>query len=155
MVDKKTLIICVSIHHGNTFKIAEVIGKELDAKIIKPSDIEKENIFDYDLVGFGSGIYNQKHHVSLFNLIEKLPPQNNRKTFIFSTNTFGLKTLHKPFNIKIIEKGFNIIGEFTCPGFIDYEFVKYFFGGLSKNRPNKNDLIAARDFAKEMRERIK
>jgi len=154
MKDKKILIICVSTHHGNTLKVAKVIGESLNAPVISPADVNPATLSAYDLIGFGSGIYNQQHHASLFALIEKLPPQNHQKTFIFSTNTFGLKMLHKPLEEKLIEKGFDVIGEFSCPGFIDYSFIKYFFGGLSKGRPDENDLKNARDFAQKIIENL-
>jgi len=155
MENKKVLMICVSLHHGNTAKIAEMMGSVLGAKIIKPSEVGNDDLVGYDLIGFGSGIYNRRHHQALFDLVDKLPAQNQKKAFIFSTNTFGLvKTLHEPFRRKLIEKGFDIAGEFACPGFINHGIMKYWFGGLSKGRPNENDLQKAREFAEGLKQKI-
>jgi flavodoxin len=149
MLNKKVLIICQSIHHGNTMKVAKVMAKELDADIRKPSEIKVDDIDKYDLIGFGSGIYNGKHHISLFNLIKKIKTQTNKKTFIFSTattDTFRNK-MHESLRCELINKGFSIVDEFICKGFMDYIFIKYFFGGLNKKRPNENDLKKAKEFA--------
>lgn len=83
MSNKKVLIIYQSIHHGNTMKVAKVMAKELNAEIKKPSEVQVSDIDKYDLIGFGSGIYNGKHHIGLFNLIKKIKPQTNKKTFVF------------------------------------------------------------------------
>ena len=147
MSNKKVLIICQSIHHGNTMKVAKVIAKELGADVKKPLEVKANDIDKYDLIGFGSGIYNGKHHISLFKLIEKFKLQKNKKTFIFTTATICYKKMAEPLKQKLIDKGFNVIDEFSCKGFIDFSFIKYFFGGLNKKRPNKNDLDKAKEFA--------
>ena len=69
----KCLLILFSYHHKNTEKIANVFEKVLDAKIKTPQQIKPEELQGYDLLGFGSGIYDSKHHQSLFDLIERLP----------------------------------------------------------------------------------
>lgn len=142
----KTLVICISAHHGNTMKVAEKIIETLGADILSPQEVTQEKINEYELIGFGSGIYNHKHHLALFNLLEKLPVFENKKAFVFSTNTFGLKMLHEDFNKKLKEKGFVILGDFSCRGFMDYSFTKYLFGGISKGHPNEKDLALAKEF---------
>jgi hypothetical protein len=37
------------------------------------------------LIGFGSGIYDSKHHQSLFALVDRLPQVTNKNAFVFST----------------------------------------------------------------------
>jgi flavodoxin len=147
MQHKKTLIICQSIHHGNTLKIANIMAKELNAELKKPSEITADIINEYDVIGFGSGIYNQKHHVSLFNLVKNFSPQKNKKCFIFSTASISYKKLHEALRQELISKGFIVIDEFICRGFMDYSFIKYLFGGINKNKPNDKDLKKASEFA--------
>lgn len=151
MNDKKALIIVSSTHHNNTFKIAEILSKELNAKIKRTDDVKSEELSDYELIGFGSGIYNGKHHKSLFELINNLKTQNNKKVFIFSTSTIPLLIMHKPLKEKLIGKGFKIIGDFYCKGFMNYSFTKFIFGGLNKGRPNLNDFNKAKEFAKKIK----
>ncbi len=146
---KNVLTICASFHHNNTINVAKVIGDELNAKIMQPGEFNVETISEYDLIGFGSGIYNGMHHKSIFNLIEELKVQNHKHAFVFSTSTIPLKTMHKSLKQSLTKKGFDIIGEFYCKGFMDYSFTKY-LGGLNKGRPNTNDLEKARVFARKI-----
>lgn len=146
---KKVLLICASYHHNNTYKIAQAMGEELDAKIIKPEELDIDLISEYDLVGFGSGIYNGQHHSSLVNLIDQIKEQDNKNAFIFSTSTIPYKTIHKKLSESLVKKGFNVIGEFKCKGFMDYGFTKH-FGGINKGKPNENDVEKAREFARKI-----
>jgi flavodoxin len=154
MGNKKILIICESVHHGNTLKVAGVIGEILNAKIVKPENFDIKTISDYGLIGFGSGIYGGAHHENLLDLVEKLETQNSKKAFIFSTCSIRVSAMHKTLRDKLLKKGFDIIGEFQCKGFADYSFLKYFFGGTNKGRPNKKDLQGAQIFAKKLQEKI-
>lgn len=154
MQHKKTLIVCQSIHHGNTIKIAKVIADELNADIKKPSEVKLDEFDKYDIIGFGSGIYNGRHHVSIFKLLREINLQNNKKSFIFSTATIPYKKMHEQLRKELVSKGFSIIDEFICRGFIDYSFIKYFFGGLNKSRPNKKDFEKAQEFAIKIKDSL-
>ena len=149
----KNLIICISIHHGNTEKVAKAIAEILDAELVKPHDVDITALSKYDLIGFGSGIYLGKHHKSLLSLVDELPTLKNKKAFIFYTSVLRkIRFFHecdKPLKRKLLEKGFNVIGEFSCPGFDTNGLVK-FIGGIRKGRPNKKDLEKARNFAKNL-----
>jgi hypothetical protein len=37
---------------------------------------------------------------------------------------------------------------------MNYGFIKYFFGGLNKNRPNENDLLRAEKFAAKIKDKL-
>ena len=86
----KTLILFHSEHHGNTKKVADVIGKTLGADIVRSVDTTLPDLKEYDLVGFGSGIYYGKFHDSLYRAVEDLTDQKGKKAFVFSTT--GSKT---------------------------------------------------------------
>ena len=103
-MEKKTLIICKSIHNGNTMKLAKSMAEEINAKIIDPSDFNQDMIPDYDLIGFGSGIYGGQHEESLLGLADILEKQNNKKTFIFSTSMIRMSVMHKALRDKLLEK---------------------------------------------------
>ncbi|MFZ2975132.1 MAG: flavodoxin family protein [Candidatus Moraniibacteriota bacterium] len=162
METKKTLIICQSIHHGNTTKIAGVIADVLEAKVKKPFEVSIEELANYDLIGFGSGIYDDMHHTSLLELVDKLPNGAGKKTFIFSTSgvpvsVFGDKFLqnyltkaHSKLRNKLEAKHYEILGDFICPGFNTNVFLKY-FGGINKSRPNQKDFENAKEFALKMK----
>jgi flavodoxin len=155
----KSLIVCFSYHHNNTQKIAEVMAKVLNAQVKPPQQTSPEELQQYDLVGFGSGIYGYQHHTSLLDLADKLPQVTNKKAFIFSTTgapvIFGASALTKAleFHVRLREKlqskGYMIADEFICAGFNTNKFLKL-FGGINKGRPNTEDLKNAEEFAKNL-----
>ncbi|MGQ9478992.1 MAG: flavodoxin family protein [Thermoproteota archaeon] len=150
----KTLIIYVSIHHGNTEKIAKAIADVLNADLVKPTEVDNTVISRYGLIGFGSGIYFRKHHKSLFSLIDKLPDQNGKQAFIFSTS--GLRKIgfihdfDKPLRKKLLEKGFKVIGEFNCRGWDTYPLWVKPFGGVNKGKPGEKELEMTKWFTKSL-----
>lgn len=150
----KTLIIYNSTHHGNTGKIAGAMSEILNAELIKPDEVDITTLSKYDLIGFGSGIYHGKHHKGLLEVINELDNQKGKKAFIFSTS--GMKKMRffhefdKALKKKLLEKGFRIIGEFSCRGWDTYPFWVKLFGGVNKGRPNEEDLENARSFAKDL-----
>lgn len=154
----KTLIIYVSIHHGNTEKIAKAIASTLEADLAKPTDVGASDVCNYDLIGFGSGIYFGKHHSSLFSLVERLPSQNGRGAFIFSTS--GLRKImlihdfDKPLRNMLIAKGFIIVGEFNCRGWDTYPLWVRPFGGINKGKPGGKELEKAKRFAISLKKEL-
>jgi len=143
----KALIVCQSVHHGNTLKVAQAMAERLDAVIRKPSEVAPGDLGAYDLVGFGSGIYNRKHHASVLALADAVEAGDGGKCFIFSTATTCRPEPHQALKGILESKGFKVVDEFVCPGFMDYSFTKLWFGGINKGRPNAADLDDARQFA--------
>lgn len=82
----KSLLVLFSYHHNNTEKIANVFARVLDAQLKTPQQVNSEELLEYDLVGFGSGIYGEKHHESVLNHVDKLPQVTTKNAFIFSTS---------------------------------------------------------------------
>lgn len=149
----KTAIIYKSIHHVNTKKIAEEIASVLEAELIDLKDVNIGIINEFDLIGFGSGIYNNKPHKELMKFVKTMENVENKKAFVFSTS--GRK---KPeFNImlkeKLSNKGFEVIGEFNCKGF-DTVGPLRLFGGINKGKPDEEDFKNARDFANGLKEKM-
>ncbi len=120
------------------------MAEKINADILKATDVNLNKFEEYDIAGFGSGVYNGKLHKELSEILSKLSQQNDKKAFIFSTT--GSKTYssiaHERFRPMLEEKGFEIIGEFSCPGF-DTALTKE---GINKGRPNKQDIKEAEDF---------
>jgi flavodoxin len=150
----KTLIIYVSVHHGNTEKVAKAMANTLDAVLLEVKQANAGMLEQYDLIGFGSGIYFGKHHRSLLDFVDMLPMLRNKKAFIFSTS--GLRKIpfihnfDKPLKEKLQRKGFDIIGEFSCRGLDTYKATRL-VGGVNKGRPNAEDLRQAEDFARGLK----
>ena len=149
----KSLVLVFSYHHHNTEKIANVFAKVLDSQIKKPKELKPEELQEYDLVGFGSGIYGEKHHESLLDLADKLLQVTNKKAFIFSTSAIMGKNKvandHSKLREKLQSKGYIIVDEFACKGFNTNSFMKY-LGGMNKGRPNASDIKDAEEFAKNL-----
>ena len=142
----KTLIIYSSIHHGNTEKIGKAMAETLNADIINVTDVSINELQNYDLIGFGSGIYGGKFHKNMLALIEKLPSTANKKSFLFSTSSMGTIGYNSYIEEKLKGKGFEIIGNFSCKGYDTFGPFKL-IGGIGKGRPNEEDIKKAQDFA--------
>ena len=141
-------MVLFSYHHNNTEKIANVFAKVLDAEIKTPEQVDPEELREYGLIGFGSGIYSEKHHEDLLDLADRLPQATDGKAFIFSTssNLEPLSKNHSSLREKLRSKGYTIVDEFACAGFNTNSFIKL-FGGMNKGRPNAEDLKRAEEFA--------
>ena len=153
----KSLLVLLSYHHKNTAKIANVFAQVLDAQIKTPQQTNPEELQEYSLVGFGSGIYGEKHHESLLDLADKLPQVTKRKAFIFSTSALTGKSKatedHSMLREKLQSKGYMIVDEFQCKGFNTNSFMRY-FGGMNKGRPNAEDLKNAEEFAQKLKRNL-
>ena len=71
----KSIIVCTSVSHGNTKKIADAICGVLDAPVVAP---DAADLAGYDMVGFGSGIYFGSFHSDLRAFVESLPAATRR-----------------------------------------------------------------------------
>ncbi|MDD1685027.1 MAG: flavodoxin family protein [Methanoregula sp.] len=159
----KSLVVVFSYHHKNTEKIAKVFAKVLGAPVKTPRQVNPDDIREYDLVGFGSGIYSGTFDASVLDLADRLPQATGKtKAFIFSTYgapaTFAgrefVENNHSQIREKLQAKGYMVIGEFGCAGFNTNSFLK-FFGGLNKGRPNAEDLKNAEAFARNLNEKAR
>jgi len=157
----KSILVLFSYHHNNTEKIAKVFAKVLDAQIKTPQQINHEELQAYSLIGFGSGIYDEKHHKTLLDLADKLSQVTNKKAFIFSTSGVSRKFAidhsiddpHMTLREKLQSKGYMIVDEFNCACFNTNSFLKL-FGGINKGKPNTEDLKQAEEFAQNLKQNL-
>jgi flavodoxin len=158
----RSLVVVFSYHHGNTEKIAHACAKVLGAEVKTPQQVKPEEIAEYDLVGFGSGIYSATFDPSVLDLADRLPRAGTTKAFLFSTygapafiaNREFIEKNHSQIREKLQAKGNTVIGEFGCAGWNTNSFLR-FFGGLNKGRPDANDLQNAETFARQMMEKAR
>ena len=146
----KTLIVYTSVHHQNTENVAKVMAEALEADLISVANAKPEMPANYDLVGFGSGIYFGKHHKTLLQFVEMLPPVTQKQAFVFSTSGDGKINHHAALKEKLVNKGFAVVDEFCCKGWDTVGPLKI-FGGINKGRPDENDRAAARAFARGLK----
>ncbi len=145
----KTLIVCQSYHHGNTKKIADAVAVVLHAEVVSPSDVNAEMLGGYELVGFGSGIAFGKHYAQILKLVDRLPVFH-KNAFVFSTRGSPRQgSHHRALRRQLEEKGWTIVGEFSCRGYDTYGLMKL-VGGIAKGRPNEQDVRDAEEFAESV-----
>ena len=158
----KCLLIVYSYHHNNTQKVAEVFAKVLNTEIKTPQQTNPEELQDYALVGFGSGIDTGKNYKELLDFADRLPQVTDKKAFVFSTSGMPVgisgqqrveeytRKCHTTLKETLQSKGYTIVDEFGCAGFNTNKFLKY-FGGINKGRPNEEDLKHAEAFAEKLK----
>ncbi len=145
----KTLIICVSIYQSNTRKIAGTMAETLDATLLEPEEVQVDTLKDYDLIGFGSGIYWGRFYKRLRNFIKGLPVLQDKKVFLFSTCGHG-EPPYKSLEKLLQKKGYTTIGKFSCLGYNTF-FLSRFLGRLNKGRPDTEDYQRAKEFAESLK----
>jgi len=153
----KCLLVLFSYHHNNTEKIARVFAKVLDAQIKTPQETNPEELQDYDLIGFGSGIDSGKHHKVMLDIADRLQQATDKRAFIFSTSAITGKEKvakdHSALREKLQSKGYIIVDEFGCAGLNTNGFLRL-FGGMNKGRPNAEDIKHAEDFAQSLKQNL-
>ncbi len=143
---KRILIVYKSVHKGNTEKIAEAMGEYMGGDVFRVDDIDVSILHDYDIIGFGSGIYFGKHHKSLLEFIDDIE-KLEKKTFIFSTRSITPPRIaHRTLRKKLMDKEASIVGEFSCKGENEVGPFKL-VGGICRGRPNEEDIERAISFA--------
>ncbi|MFF0636581.1 flavodoxin family protein [Nocardia sp. NPDC004151] len=140
----KVLIVCVSVSHGNTRRVADAMGAVLGARVVEPEEVTAAEIGEYDLVGFGSGIFSMAFHPRLREFVRGLPEGRGGRAFVFATS--GFPVVMGPMKRLPGRKGFELVDTFSARGFDTFAPLKL-VGGIRKGRPDAADLAAARAFA--------
>jgi flavodoxin len=148
----KALIVYASVHHQNTEKVAKVMAEELGADLVPIGQAQPSTLTAYDLIGFGSGVYGKKFHKTLIQFVEALPAVTGKRAFILSTSGGGEIQTHAAPKKLLMNRGFSIVGDFSCKGWTTWGPLKL-FGGTNKGRPNEEDLEEARVFARGLKEK--
>jgi flavodoxin len=153
----RPLILCKSVHHGNTAKVAEAIAGPLGAETAVPQAVPCAGVQGCPLVGFGSGVYYGRMHGDLHAWLEGMPDSPGTETPAFVFSTSGLPWLawiwHRSLRRLLARKGFRLLGEFSCGGY-DTWGPLWLTGGLNRSHPDERDLERARGFATELSRRI-
>lgn len=144
----KALIVYVSVEHGNTEKVAKAMAEAIGAETRKAEDFDPNTISEYDVIGFGSGIFHGKFHPALLQLVDDLP-QLKARAFIISTGGKGDQKQHPQLKERLQSKGLEVLEGFSCKAWDTYGPFKL-TGGINKGRPNEEDLKKAREFAEAL-----
>lgn len=149
----KAVIVCASVSHGNTRRIAEVMGTVLSAPVVEPEEVDPAELAHYDLVGLGSGIFSQRFHPRLRRFAEALPEGGGGRAFVFATSGLpepGFRPFSRPLVRLLERKGFAVENAFSCRGYDTWLPFKL-VGGINRTRPDGGDLAAAHAFAEALR----
>ncbi|MBA9043625.1 MULTISPECIES: flavodoxin family protein [Streptomyces] len=150
----RTVIVCASVSHGNTRRVADSMAQVLGARVVSPEEADPTELADADLVGFGSGVFHGRLHPALMSFVRALPAGRGR-AFVFATSglpEIPLMSFTRPL-VRLLEgKGFAVDGSFSCRAFDTWTPFKL-VGGINKQRPHTGDLAAARAFAGQLRVR--
>lgn len=107
---------------------------------------------DADRIGVGSGIYWMSFDPRLLEWIRGLPDMSGRDAFIFSTSGVPETPLRRytdSLEKLLRQRGFRYVGAFASRG-LDTWGPFGLIGGVSRGRPDTDDLAAARRFAAEV-----
>lgn len=141
----KILAVVESKHKGNTLKIAKAMAEAAPVTITDIENAPKYNFNDYDIVGFGSGIYYGKHDKKLMEFVDKFC---DTKAYAFVFSTSGSDSVEKN-NKALVDllksKNKIVLGSFGCKGYDKY-FIFKVVGGINKGHPDEQDLKNAQKF---------
>ena len=148
----KIILIIKSTHQQNTLKVAEAMAEVAPLTIVELENARNYNFKEYDIVGFGSGIYYGKHDKELIKFVETLCDKPAYSFVISTSGTNNYQKYNKSL-VKLLEsKNQTVLGNFGCKG-LDKFFIFKLFGGLNKGHPDETDFDAAQQFIIEVMEK--
>lgn len=148
----KILLIIKSSHQQNTLKIAEAMSEVAPLTVAELENVNSYNLSDYDIIGFGSGIYFGKHNKELLKFAESLKICNFYSFVISTSGTNNYLKYSKSLTNVLESKNSTVLGTFGCKG-LDKFFVFKLCGGINKGRPNESDFDSAQQFIIEIIEK--
>lgn len=145
----KILAVVESKHQGNTLKVAKAMAQVAPVTITDIENAPKYNFQDYDIVGFGSGIYYGKHDKKLMDFVGKFCDEK-AYTFVFSTSGASEFQKNNSKLVKLLEsKNKVVLGSFGCRAFDKFGPFKL-IGGINKGHPDENDFKEAQKWIKNV-----
>lgn len=141
----RILTVVESKHLGNTLKIAQAMAEVAPITITNVENAPNYNFHDYDIVGFGSGIYYGRHDKDIMELVNNFCDKK-AYSFVFSTSGDSGFLKNNSTLVRLLEKKNKIVlGSFGCRAHNKYSFLKL-IGGINKGHPDKNDYKQAQKF---------
>lgn len=148
----KILLIVKSTHQQNTLKIAEAMAEVAPLTVVELENAGNYRFSEYDIVGFGSGIYYGKHDKELIKFVQTLCDKPAYSFVISTSGTNNYLKYSKKLVTLLESKNKTVLGTFGCKG-LDKFFILKLFGGTNKGRPNETDFDAAQQFIIEVIEK--
>lgn len=115
------------------------------ATVARLEDIKNYVPDEYDIIGFGSGIYAGNFNRKLIKYVKETEFKT-KNCFVFSTSTSGNADKNNAKFIKLLEsKNMHVLGSFACKG-LNQWFIFGIGGGKNKGHPDIEDFDAAQNF---------
>lgn len=147
----KILVILNSTHRQNSKKIAEAMAETANLTIVDVTEAEHINVGDYDIVGYGSGVYAGKFGKKIVKHIEN-NIKDLKNVFLFSTSGTGNEKYNEKLVSYLNENCKHVLGSFACKGLCKW-FIFALVGGIAKGHPDTADLEAAKAFIERVIEK--
>jgi ferredoxin len=147
-MNKDIVIICESMYHGNTMKLATTMARSLNCRVMSGNEALLADLSKYKIIGLASGIYFTSHHPKIMQLANRL--DSDQSAFIVSTHGGPLLgKYHAGIKQILIRRSVKILGEFSTKGY-DCTGPFIIVGGGNKGRPNERDEYKAIKFTEKM-----
>lgn len=134
----RTAIVYYSKHHGNTKKLLDALAEGKAMDLIDVTNVHKQDLSEYDVIGFASGIYYGRFQSGVLKFAEDNLPHGKKVFFIY---TCGAKRKSYTDAVRKIAEAKNaeILGEYACPGWDTFGPFQ-FIGGIAKGHPDEKDI---------------
>lgn len=157
----KAIVFYSSDYRTNTEKIAEIMATEMGGDYVNIGHLNSDdyNKEQFDLIGFGSGVYREDLSKGLYRLADRLDLKD-KKVFVFSTSGIGMNFYNKRLLKLLVSKGALPVGNFACKGsFAASDFSKsrifHWLGKSAEGHPNEKDISATKKFILKIMDSMK
>lgn len=141
----RILLVCASSSRGNTRRVADAMAEGANASVVTPGELDVGALGGFDVVGFGSGVRYGRLYPELLSLVDRLPPGEGRRAFVFSTSGVGMPRWNRALRSLLDEKGYVLVGDFACKGQGTVGPLAR-LAGVRRGHPTVEDLARARAF---------
>lgn len=141
----KTAIVYYSQHHGNTKKLIDAIASKYEVTLIDATKDADQDLSQYDLIGFASGIYYSKFAGQVLEYAKRNLKTQGKKVFFLYTYGNYQKIYTKDITEVCAARAAEIVGKYGCFGFDTYGPFKL-VGGLKKGHPDEDEVQGAVKF---------
>ncbi len=150
---RQTPLIVFCSRTDNTRRIAAAMAKPLAAELVAIEQLKDHQLRGRPLIGLGSGVYWLRLERRIVDLAARIP--SNCRVFIFSTSGWGLTWgafYRSDLEKRIKQRGVEVVDCWHGAGQDRNPLFKWL--GISRGRPNDEDIRRAREFALAIKRRL-
>ena len=150
---RQTPLIVFFSRTDNTRRVAEAMAAPLNAELVAADQLKDHQLRGRPLIGMGSGVYWLRLAPQIVDLAARIPSRG--RAFIFSTSGWGHRWgsfYQSDLEKKLQQRGVEIVDRWHGPGQDRNPLFKWM--GISKGRPNDDDIRSAREFAQGLKRRF-